>query len=165
MTPASKRPRTLVAGVGNIFHGDDGFGVEVVSRLASRFASEDVDVVDFGIRALDLAYALLEDYAEVILVDATPRGGAPGTVYLIEPGIDELEVPGAGLAGHALAPTQVLALARSLGGPAGTVRLVGCEPGPMPAADELQVGLSAPVSAAVEDAVRLVEQLLEVPGA
>ncbi|HEX2741816.1 MAG TPA: hydrogenase maturation protease, partial [Rubrobacter sp.] len=73
--------RVLVAGIGNIFLGDDGFGVEVVKRLAGRVLPEGVEVVDFGIRGMDLAYALHEDYDLVVFVDATPRGGEPGTVY------------------------------------------------------------------------------------
>ena len=77
--------RVLVAGIGNVFLGDDGFGVEVVRRLAGRGMPENVEVRDFGIRGMDLAYALQDGYGLVVLVDATPRGGEPGTVYLIEP--------------------------------------------------------------------------------
>src|SRR6266853_193590 len=79
------RPRVLIAGVGNIFLGDDAFGVEVAQRLARRPLPEGVRVVDFGIRGLDLAYALLDRYEAVVLVDAAPRGGAPGTIYVLEP--------------------------------------------------------------------------------
>ena len=87
------RPRVLIACIGNIFLGDDGFGVEVARRLANRRLAgrrsagptlpDDVRVVDFGIRGLDLVYALLDGYETAILVDATPRGGEPGTLYLI----------------------------------------------------------------------------------
>ena len=81
--------RVLVAGIGNIFLGDDGFGIEVVKRLAGREPPGDVEVRDFGIRGMDLAYALQDDYEVVVFVDATPRGEKPGTVYLIEPEIEE----------------------------------------------------------------------------
>ncbi len=75
----------LIAGVGNIFLGDDGFGVEVANRLASVDLPEWVDVVDYGIRGMHLAYDLADGYSSAILVDATARGGAPGMIYVIEP--------------------------------------------------------------------------------
>src|SRR3954462_334859 len=97
MTPRSPdRPRLLIAGVGNIFLGDDAFGVEVVQRLARRPLPEGIRVVDFGIRGLDLAYALLDGYEATILVDALPRGGPPGTLYVLEP---ELEASSSRAAG------------------------------------------------------------------
>jgi hydrogenase maturation protease len=118
--------RILVAGIGNIFLGDDGFGVEVVKRLAGRELPEGVEVVDFGIRGLDLAYALQRDYELVVFVDATPRGQEPGTVYLIEPEIeDDGEVS---LETHGMDPVKVIKLSRALGaGPTRTL-VVGCEP-------------------------------------
>ena len=90
------RQRVLIAGVGNIFLGDDAFGVAVVQRLARRSLPEGVRVVDFGIRGLDLAYALLDDYDAVLLVDAVPRGGPPGTLYVLEPDCGRPPEPGAG---------------------------------------------------------------------
>jgi hydrogenase maturation protease len=154
--------RTLVAGIGNIFLGDDGFGVEVARRLSTLPLGADVRVVDFGIRGIDLTYALLDGYDEVILVDALPRGGAPGTLYVVEPELSG-DAPAAppSLGGHGLVPTQVLAMVRSLGGRLGRVRVVGCEPGEIPAGDELQVGLSRAVAAAVDPAAALVQELLE----
>lgn len=154
--------RILVAGIGNIFLGDDGFGVEVVRRLAERALPDGVRVVDFGIRGMDLAYALLGDYDALIFVDAAPRGGPPGTLYVIEPRIDqEGEVP---LDTHGMDPVKVLALARALGArPIPTV-VVGCEPAVVldgTAAEDVLVELSAPVQAAVDEAVRLVESLVE----
>jgi hydrogenase maturation protease len=104
--------RVLIAGIGNIFLGDDGFGVEVVGRLSGRRLPEGVEVVDFGIRGMDLAYALHEDYDLVVFVDATPRGGEPGTVYLIEPEIEEDEP--VSLDTHGMDPVKVIRLARSL---------------------------------------------------
>ncbi len=81
------RPNILVAGIGNIFLGDDGFGVEVIRRLSSREFPAEVRVEDFGIRGYDLAYALLDGPDVTILVDAAARGGAPGTIYVIEPDV------------------------------------------------------------------------------
>lgn len=154
--------RTLVAGIGNVFLGDDGFGVEVVRRLSERSARSDVTIVDFGIRGVDLTYALLDGYDRVILVDATPRGRAPGTLYVIEP--DLTRVGGAEptrLEAHGLVPTQALAMAQAMGGRLRHVRVVGCEPARVPAGDDVEVGLSPPVAAAVEPAVALLEELLK----
>ena len=81
----------LVAGIGNIFFGDDAFGSEVARRMAPRFMSGDVRVVDFNIRGLDLAFALMDEYDRIVIVDATRRGGAPGTIYVIEPDLNELD--------------------------------------------------------------------------
>ncbi len=108
----------LIAGIGNIFFGDDAFGVEVARGLAGRSLPDGIKVIDFGIRGLDLAYALLDQYAAVILVDAVPRGGAPGTLYVLEPDLDSAdgaEESAAMLEPHALDPHKVLRLARSLG--------------------------------------------------
>ena len=118
--------RVLIAGIGNIFLGDDAFGVETVQRLAQRPLPKGVHVRDFGIRSYDLAYALSEGYDAAILVDATPRGGRPGTLYLIEPDLatdaHEHELPD----GHSLDPVQVLRMAESLGGRPRLLYLVGC---------------------------------------
>ena len=154
--------RVLIAGIGNIFLGDDGFGVEVVRRLAGRELPEGVEVVDFGIRGLDLAYALQDDYDVVVFVDATPRGGEPGTVYLIEPEIEEEgEVM---LDTHGMDPVKVIKFARALGaGPTRTL-VVGCEPQVVLSGedyDEMLMELSEPVRAAVEEAVKMVESLVE----
>src|SRR5262245_31482923 len=109
----------LIAGIGNIFFGDDAFGVEVARRLAGRPFPEEVRVVDFGIRGLDLAYALLEAHDLVILVDAISRCGQPGTLYVLEPRLDAADnpdVPTPVMEPHALDPWKVLHLARSMGG-------------------------------------------------
>src|SRR5262245_23726453 len=109
-------PRILVAGIGNIFLGDDAFGVEVAQQMAHRTLPEGVRVVDFGIHSFDLAYALLDNYDATILVDAVPRGGAPGTLYLIEPALDQLDAfDGQTLEGHDMNPVKVLQLAKTLG--------------------------------------------------
>ena len=153
--------RILIAGVGNIFLGDDGFGVEVVRRLARRELPEGVEVVDFGIRGMDLAYALQDDYELIVFVDATPRGEKPGTVYLIEPEIEaEGEVV---LDTHGMDPLKVIRLSRALGAKPTRTLVVGCEPQVVISGedyDEMLMELSEPVRAAVEEAVKLVESLV-----
>jgi hydrogenase maturation protease len=157
--------RILIAGIGNIFLGDDGFGVEVVGRLAGCEWPEGVEVKDFGIRGMDLAYALQDDYELVVFVDATPRGGEPGTVYLIEPEIeDDGEVS---LDTHGMDPVRVIKLSRALGARPTRTLVVGCEPQVVLGGedyDEMVMELSEPVRAAVDEAVRLVESLVEEPG-
>ncbi len=154
--------RILVAGVGNVFLGDDGFGVEVVRRLAGRGLPEGVEVVDFGIRGMDLAYALQDDYEVVIFVDATPRGEKPGTVYLLEPEIEEDgEVA---LDTHGMDPVKVIKLSRALGARPTRTLVVGCEPQVVVSGEDYEdmlMELSEPVYAAVEEAVKLVESLVE----
>src|SRR5215203_6441487 len=154
--------RVLVAGVGNIFLGDDGFGVEVVKRLAGRELPEGVEVKDFGIRGMDLAYALQDDYDLVIFVDATPRGEKPGTVYLLEPEIEEDgEVS---LDTHGMDPVKVIKLSRALGAKPARTLVVGCEPQVVLSGedyDDMLMELSEPVQAAVEEAAKLVESLVE----
>lgn len=162
--------RVLVACVGNIFFGDDGFGVEVARRLAGRALPDGARVVDFGIRGVELAYSLLDGCETLVLVDAVPRGGAPGTLYLIEPvELQEAEASspddGAGMVdAHSMDPMKVLAFARRLGARPGRVLIVGCEPRtPVQAEafDDIQVGLSEPVQAALDEAVRMVERVVE----
>ena len=159
------RKRVLVAGVGNIFLGDDGFGVEVVRRLTERDMPEGVEVKDFGIRGMDLAYALQEDYEVVIFVDAVPRGEEPGTVYLIEPEIEEDgEIS---LDTHGMDPVKVIKLSRALGAEPTRTLVVGCEPQVVLSGedyDDMSMELSEPVHAAVGEAVKLVESLVEEIG-
>jgi hydrogenase maturation protease len=161
-TVQAKMPRILVAGLGNIFLGDDAFGVEVVRRLSTRELPKNVKVVDFGIRGYDLAYALLDGYDTTILIDACPRGEAAGTLYVIEPDVSDLGGPEdqqSAVEAHSMNPLNVLRLATSMGGPLKEVLLVGCEPGTL-GPEEGQMGLSEPVEAAVGEAVKLVESLL-----
>jgi hydrogenase maturation protease len=157
--------RVLIAGVGNIFLGDDGFGVEVVKRLADRELPEDIEVKDFGIRGMDLAYALQNDYDLVVFVDATPRGGEPGTVYLIEP---EVEEKGAvSLDTHGMDPVKVIRLSLALGARPARTLVVGCEPQLVVSGEDyndMLMELSEPVLAAVEEAVKLVESLVTEVG-
>jgi hydrogenase maturation protease len=156
------KPRILIACIGNIFLGDDGFGVEVAKQLLMRKLPDEVRVIDFGIRGFDLAYALLDNYDVTIFVDATPRGDEPGTLYVIEPdlrALNEVDTPTMVVEGHDMNPMKVLAMVKSMGGEFKKVLLVGCEPetlGP----EEGQLGLSGSVTAAVNQAVILVESLV-----
>jgi hydrogenase maturation protease len=157
------QPSILVAGIGNIFLGDDAFGCEVVRRLSGRRWPDNVRVVDFGIRGFDLAYALLDGYDVTIFVDATPRGQEPGTLYTIEPEVDEIESidgQGAMVETHGMNPMRVLSMVKTMGGKFKKILLVGCEPatfGP----DEGQMGLSQPVEASVDQAVSVVAALVD----
>ena len=124
-------PRILIAGIGNIFMGDDAFGCEVAQRLAARPWPDGVRVVDYGIRGLDLAYALLDAPEAVILIDAAPRGGQPGTVYVIEPDLAQLATADPSemtLDAHTMNPLKVLRMVQGLGGELARITLVGCEP-------------------------------------
>jgi hydrogenase maturation protease len=149
--------RILVACVGNIFLGDDGFGVEVAQSLSKRQLPETVTVKDFGIRGFDLAYALLDPWDGVIIVDALPRGEAPGTLYVIEP--DRSGAAEADINPHGMDPVRVLNLAASMGTISARVLVVGCEPNDF--GDELEgrMGLSSPVQAAVEEACHTVVEM------
>jgi hydrogenase maturation protease len=150
----------LVAGVGNVFLGDDAFGVEVARRLAQRPQPKEVRVMDFGIRGLDLAYELLEGYAAVVLVDAVPRGEAPGTLFVLEPDLQDVQSGNAPMIElHAMDPVKVLRLAASLGGRVEHVLVVGCEPATSEC-PEFAAEMSVPVRAAVDGAVVLVESLV-----
>jgi hydrogenase maturation protease len=155
------RPRILVAGIGNIFLGDDAFGVEVAQRLARRTLPEEVRVVDFGIRGLDLTYALMDGYEAVILVDAVSFGGPPGTLYVLEP--DRGEAAGdisVGMETHNLDPVKVLRLAEAMGGKVERLLLVGCEPLRTGDEEDMPEGLSDPVRASVDEAILLIESLV-----
>jgi hydrogenase maturation protease len=158
--PASK-PWILVAGIGNIFFGDDAFGVEVVKRMAGRTLPVGVRVADFGIRGYDLAYALQDGYETTILVDACPRGDAPGTLYVVEPDVKALDAASQETVdAHTMNPMNVLRMARSMNIPIKRILLVGCEPASL-GGDEGQMGLSEPVEKAVDEAIGLVESLLD----
>ncbi|KUL35042.1 protease [Streptomyces sp. NRRL F-4489] len=170
MSSAPHRPlppgRTLIAGVGNIFLGDDGFGVEAVRALGAHPLPDGVELVDAGVRGVHLAYRMLDGYDTVLLVDAAARGGAPGSLYVLDaadpgPGPEPRPVP---LDAHHMTPDAVLALLGTLSAGIGARRpdrvlVVGCEP-----ADTSEgMGLSAPVAAAVDEAVRVVLRLVGAP--
>jgi hydrogenase maturation protease len=164
-----ERPRVLVAGIGNVFLGDDGFGVEVVNRIDGGTLPAAVDVVDYGIRGIHLAYELLDgSYDTLILIDAVPLDGPPGTLAVLDVPDNQGDGEGSGggegdepfggaaaLDGHGLHPEAVLRMLRRLGGTVPRVLVVGCRPGVL---DE-SLGLSAPVRAAVAEAVRLTTDL------
>jgi hydrogenase maturation protease len=170
--PSNSSRRILVACIGNIFLGDDGFGVEVAQRMLSRKDRpypENVQVVDFGIRGMDLAYTLLEEYDTLVMVDAVPRGGQPGTLYLIEPDLANLGPEQGAKAGkvaldaHSMDPVKVLSFARTLGAQPIRTLLVGCEPSVFDGADaymEMSMGLSEPVQAAIDPAMQMIDSLV-----
>ncbi len=155
----------LVAGVGNIFLGDDGFGVEVAGLLASRLPGW-VRVADYGIRGMHLAYDLA-GYSSAILIDTTARGGIPGTIYLIEPDLasepaspdgadDDALATSPLFNAHGMQPDVVVSMLRMLGVQARQILIVGCEP----ASVDYGIGLSEPVAAAVDEAVQVVLDLI-----
>jgi hydrogenase maturation protease len=154
----------LIAGLGNIFLGDDAFGVEVARSLARRTLPGEVQVKDFGIRGFDLAYTLLDPWHTVILVDAMPRREEPGTLFVLEPDLSGLGDPGAvgmDLNPHGMDPLRVLNLAASLGPVTAHILVVGCEPKDF--GDELEgrMGLSTPVQAVVEEASNMIVELIK----
>ena len=150
--------RILVAGIGNIFFGDDAFGVEVAQQLLRRPWPEDVRIEDFGIRSYDLAYAIMDGWDTVIMIDATPRGHPPGTVSLIEPDLSTLgDNPSDIVNGHSLNPVSVLQMVQSLGGTLPCLYLIGCEPAVLETED---LGLSAAVQATVPQAIEMTVSLI-----
>ncbi|MDG4826331.1 hydrogenase maturation protease [Asanoa sp. WMMD1127] len=145
----------LVAGIGNVFLGDDGFGPAVARHLVERGDLPDqVRVVDYGVRGLHLAYDLLDGVAALVLVDALPGDDPPGTVTVLEVGPSD--VPVAGVDAHAMDPATVLATLRRLGGTLPPTYVVGCRPATL---DE-GMGLHPAVAAAVPEAVAAVDVLL-----
>jgi hydrogenase maturation protease len=168
--------RTLIACLGNIFLGDDGFGVEVAKHLAGQELPAGVRVTDYGIRGMHLAYDLAEGFDTTILVDCVQRGDEPGTVYVIEPepaphpatpvsegggtGEDAALAAMSLFNAHGMQPDVVLEMAGTLGAEAGRVLVVGCEPASL----EEGIGLSQPVAAAVEEAARAVIRLVTAGG-
>ena len=158
---AAEQARILVAGIGNFFLGDDGFGVEVARRLATRELPTGVRVADFGIRGFDLAYALQDGYETTILVDAYPHGQRPGTVSLIEPDLTGLGGQDQAIVEtHGMNPLNVLRMALAMNGGLRKILLVGCEPATL-GGEEGAMGLSDPVEAAIEEAVNLVISVVE----
>jgi hydrogenase maturation protease len=149
----------LVAGIGNIFQGDDAFGCEVARALSTRPLTAGVRVVDFGIRGLDLTYALLDSPDLTIFIDAIRRGGEPGTIYTIEPDLENLNTTNPMPDPHGMDPVRVLGMVKTMGGQLGRILLVGCEPGDLGGEDG-RMGLTEPVSAAIEEAAGIVESLI-----
>lgn len=154
-------PRILIAGIGNVFMGDDGFGVAVVRALAERTRAAGVTLMDVGIRGIDLTYALMDRYDAAILVDATPRGRAPGTLYVLAPDTDMATEEESLLDAHTMDPLRVLSLVKRLGGELRHVRVVGCEPSAVGTPEDPVFELTPAVGRAVPIAVDLVEHLVE----
>lgn len=155
-------PSILVAGIGNIFNRDDGFGVSVTAKLAREPLPQNVRVVDFGIRGFDLMLELLDGYDLTIFVDAVSRGGAPGTLYTIEPdlsAISENQASGTCENAHGLDPLKVLAAVKSAGARLGRVMVVGCEPA-LVEDDTGRIGLTEKVEAAVDPAIAMIRSLI-----
>jgi hydrogenase maturation protease len=153
----------LVAGIGNIFMGDDAFGVEVAQRLAKRSHPDGVKVVDFGIRGIDLTYALLDGYDAVILIDTAQLGAPPGTVRIVVPEVDlrePLAPEGLLIEPHDLDLAKVLRLAAALGDSCRRILLVACEPATFGNEDADAMGLSPEVAAAVDQAIAVIEKLI-----
>lgn len=157
--------RVLVAGVGNVLKSDDGFGVEVARRLIERGGlPQHVEVDDFGIRGVHLAYQLLDGYAGLLLVDVVHRDGPPGTLYRLEHTLAPAEPSGVTLDGHDMSPDVVLGLLRELAAatgvtdPVGRVLVLGCEPASL----DDGIGLSPPVAAAVEPALPVADEMLSM---
>lgn len=153
----------LVAGIGNIFKGDDAFGTEVARRLARRPQPDGVTVVDFGIRGIDLAYALLDGYDAALLIDTARRGEMPGTVSVVVPETPSSEPPepqDLGLELHALDPAKVLKMVAAMGGECRNILLVACEPVTFGDEDSGAMGLSPQVADAVDAAIPVVERLV-----
>lgn len=156
--------RILIACIGNIFLGDDAFGCEVARLLAESPLADGVTLRDFGIRSFDLAYALMDGYETTIFVDAAPRGGAPGTVYVIEPDraqVDAIEAGTTSFEPHGMDPLKVLSMVRSLGGEFGKIIVVGCEPQFTGEDGEGHMGLSPAVEASLGKAVEVIQSLVE----
>jgi hydrogenase maturation protease len=153
--------KILIAGIGNIFLGDDAFGCEVLRELNQNALPDGVTAIDFGVRSYDLAYALNDGaYETIILVDATSRGGEPGTVFLIEPDLSRLEQFGqATVDAHSMNPVSVIQMAQALGGVNGKLYLVACEPAAMES-EEGKLGLSERVQAAVPQAIGMIQSLI-----
>ncbi|BDE13323.1 MULTISPECIES: hydrogenase maturation protease [Mycobacterium] len=147
--------RILVAGIGNIFLGDDGFGSEVVRHPAMPQHGSDVRVVDYGIGGMHLAYDLLDEWDSLVLIDAIPNRGNPGALHVFQADHDA-DGGAVGLDAHSMDPQTVFASVRALGGSPPYTVIVGCEAGSV---DE-GMGLTGPVAAAVPRAVNAVRKIV-----
>jgi hydrogenase maturation protease len=150
----------LVAGVGNAWLQDDAFGGEVARRMEAQGVPSGVTVMDFGTGGLDLAYEVMRGYDALVILDASRQGGEPGTLYVIEPQMDEFapEISdGEVIDPHGMDPGTMLRFVRATGGWPGKVVVIGCEPGEV---DEVGLGLTPPVAAAVDRAIELVMETI-----
>ncbi len=161
---ARPEKQILVAGVGNIFLQDDGFGAEVARRLEARGVPGGVTVLDFGTGGLKLAYEVMRGYDALVLVDISRQGGEPGTLYVMEPepeSVDGALQEGDALNPHGMDPRTVLRFVKAVGGWPGKVVIIACEPASV---GDMGIGLSGPVNAALDDAVTLVLKTVEELG-
>jgi hydrogenase maturation protease len=152
--------RILIAGIGNAWMRDDGFGGAVAERLNTRDLPPEAAVMDFGIGGLDLAYELMRGYDGLILVDVSRQGGEPGTIYVMDADEDDVEAgieDGQVINPHGMDPQTVLRFVKTLGAWPGTVKVVACEPAVV---EEMGFGLSAEVEGAVDAAVDVVMETL-----
>jgi hydrogenase maturation protease len=151
----------LVAGIGNAWLQDDAFGGECARRLEEQGVPAGATVMDFGTGGLDLAYELMRGYDALVLIDASRQGGEPGTLYVIEPDMADFEASiedGDAINPHGMDPATVLRFVNVVGGFSGKVVVVGCEPGEV---DEVGLGLTPPVAAAVDGALKLVRETID----
>ena len=161
MTPEQPAKQILVAGVGNAWLQDDAFGGECARRLEERGVPEGVTVMNFGTGGLDLAYEIMRGYDALVLIDASRQGGEPGTLYVLEPDMEELTGPiedGDVINPHGMDPQTVLRFVGAIGGFSGRIVVIGCEPGEV---DDVGLGLTPAVEGAVERALALVSETLE----
>jgi hydrogenase maturation protease len=150
-----REPQILVAGVGNSWLQDDGFGSKVVEALGRAELPGGVTLVDSGTGGLDLAYELMRGYDALVLVDVSRQGGEPGTLYVMEPDPAEIKPidDGEVINPHGMDPRSVLRFVKTVGGWPGKITVIACEPAEV---DEMGLELSPAVAAAVERAVALV---------
>jgi hydrogenase maturation protease len=161
-TPATAtRKRVMIAGVGNMFMKDDGFGGAVIKKILYKKFPEGVEVKDFGTGGLKLAYDLMKGYDGLILIDASARGEKPGTLYVIEPKEDDINPDlekGGPIDPHGADPATVLRFVKSIGSWPAKVLIVACEPETV---EDFEIGLSGPVSAAIDNAAEMVENIIK----
>ena len=158
---SSAKKRVMIAGVGNMFMKDDGFGGAVIKKMLDKEFPEGVEVKDFGTGGLKLAYDLMKGYDGLILLDASSRGEKPGTLYVIEPNENDIDPDlehGGPIDPHGADPATVLRFVKSIGSWPGKVLIVGCEPETV---DDFEIGLSEPVNAAIDKAVEMVDDIIK----
>jgi hydrogenase maturation protease len=156
--------RVLVAGVGNIFLGDDGFGVEVANRMATRSWPDGVEVVEYGIRGVHLAYQLLEGYDALVLVDAVELGEEAGALAVIEPRIGSTGDDSPAVDAHTMSPDVVLGTLAHLGGSLERAYVVGCQPADLSESISLSPAVAAAVEPAIDLCLELISEILQPAG-
>lgn len=151
----------MIAGVGNMFMQDDGFGSAVIKKMLHKNFPEGVEIKDFGTGGLKLAYDLMRGYDGLILLDASTRGEKPGTLYVIEPNQDDINPDlqqGGPIDPHGADPATVLRFVKSIGSWPAKVVIVACEP---ESVGDFEIGLSAPVMAAIDKAIEMVDEIVK----